>query len=325
MLPIYPSDMAYLAPTLGHAPDSSNGRQTGLILLLIALILLLTLPSSSPADAASTIKTQEIAWEQVLMKSSEPNEIKWLRTPNEKFIALYNDDFTGSLRGGVILLHGMGGHPDWPDVISPLRQSLPKNGWSTLSIQLPAFNKGGQLSDYTDTINSATTRIKVAIEHFRNIGNGNIVLLGHGLGSTMGAAFLANTPNSGIAAFIGISMPDYHNGEEWMDISKSIEKFNLPMLDVFGSNDLDSVINNAEKRALAARRGGLKASRNRQFSAFERSATAKGAFSKVGGFIAYRKFQISGADHSFSGQERVLSKRIVGWLKHHASGMSVSR
>jgi len=286
---------------------------------------LLTLHSSSPANAATTIKTQEITWEQVLMKSSDPNEIKWLRTPNEKFIALYNDDFTGTLHGGVILLHGMGGHPDWPDVISPLRKSLPKNGWSTLSIQLPAFEKGGQLADYAQSLNSVTARIKAAIEDFHSIGNGNIVLLGHGLGSTMGAAFLANTPNSGVTAFVGISMPHYHSGEEWMDLSKSIEKLNLPMLDVYGSNDLDSVINNSEKRALAARRGGLKASKNRQFTGFNRSATAKGAFSKVGGFIAYRKFKISGANHSFSGQERVLSKRIVGWLKHHASGVSLGR
>lgn len=259
------------------------------------------------------------------MKSSDPNEIKWLRTANEKFIALYNDDFTGTLRGGVILLHGMGGHPDWPDVISPLRQSLPRNGWSTLSIQLPAFEKGGQLSDYANTINSVTARIKAAVEHFRSIGNSNIVLLGHGLGSTMGAAFLANTPNNGVSAFVGISMPNYRDGEEWMDMTKSIEKLNLPMLDVYGSNDLDSVIDNSEKRALAARRGGLKASKNRQFTGFNRSATAKGAFSKVGGFIAYRKFKITGANHSFSGQERVLSKRIVGWLRHHASGVSVGR
>ena len=325
MLPIYFSDMAHLTHTFDHNPDNLKGRQTGGMSYLISLFLLLSFLSAIPLHAASAPKSQEIAWEQALMKSSDPNEIKWLRTPDEKFIALYNDDFTGTLRGGVILLHGMGGHPDWPDVISPLRKSLPQHGWSTLSIQLPTFEKGGQLSDYAATINSVNARIKAAVENFRSIGNSNIVLLGHGLGATMGAAFLASAQNSGVSAFIGISMPHYRNGEEWMDLSKSIEKLNLPMLDVFGSNDLDSVINNADKRALAARRGGLKASRNKQTGAFERSATAKGGFSKMGGFIAYRKFQITGANHSFSGQEQVLSKRIVGWLKHHASGVSVGR
>ncbi len=259
------------------------------------------------------------------MKSSDPNEIKWLRTPNEKFIALYNDDLTDTLRGGMILLHSMGGHPDWPDVISPLRRSLPKNGWTTLSIQLPTFNKGAQLSDYANTLNSVTERIKAAIENLRNIDNRNIVLLGHGLGSTMGVAFLANTPDSGITAFVGISMPDYLDGKEWMDLTKSIEKLNLPMLDIYGSNDLDSVIDNSEKRALAARRGGLKVSKNRQLIGLNRSATANGAFSKIDGFITYRQFQIIGANHSFRGQERVLSKRIVGWLKHHASDISVGQ
>ncbi|MCF6323539.1 MAG: alpha/beta hydrolase family protein [Gammaproteobacteria bacterium] len=259
------------------------------------------------------------------MKSSNPNEIRWLQTPSEKFIALYNDNFTATLRGGVILLHGMGGHPDWPDVISPLRRSLPKNGWATLSIQLPVFEKGGQPADYADTFNSVTERIKAAIEHFRSIGNSNIVLLGHGLGSTMGAAFLANTPDSGITAFVGISMPYYRGEEEWMDLTRSIEKLNLPMLDVYGSNDLDSVIDNSEKRTLAARRSGLRTSKNRPLTDFNRAATNSGALSKTGEFIAYRKFQITGANHSFRGQERVLSKRIVGWLKHHASDISVGK
>jgi pimeloyl-ACP methyl ester carboxylesterase len=325
MLPIYFSDMAYLAPTFGNNTDSSNRRQRWLISRIILIFSLFTLLLTPLAEAVSAPKNQELAWEQALIKSSDPNEIKWLRTPNEKFIALHSDDFTGTLRGGVILLHGMGGHPDWPDVISPLRKSLPKHGWSTLSIQLPTFEKGGQISDYNDTMATVSARIKAAIEHFLSIGNSNIVLLGHGLGSTMGASFLASTPDNGVAAFIGISMPYYRDGEEWMDLTKSIEKINLPMLDVYGSNDLTSVINNADKRALAARRGGLKASKNRQFDGFNRSATAKGAFSKIGGFIAYRKFQITGANHSFRGQERILSKRIIGWLKHHASGVSVGK
>ncbi len=273
-------------------------------------------------DTAAAPKTQQSVWEQVLMKSTDPNEIKWLNTSDEKFIALYNDDFTGSLLGGVILLHGMGTHPDWPDVISPLRKSLPQHGWSTLSIQLPAFGKDGQIKDYVDSIASATLRIRAATEDFRANGISNIVLLGHGLGAATGASFLATNADNGIAAFVGVSMPTYEDGETWMDLPKSIEKINLPMLDVYGSNDLISVINNADKRAQAARRGGLKASQNRQFTGFNQSATAKGAFSKEGGFIAYRKFQISGANHSFSGYEGALSKRIAGWLKRHARGMS---
>jgi len=317
--------MTYLAPTFYTPADSSNSWQARLLPCAIVLFSLIALLSTTSSYAATAPKKQEIAWEQVLMKSSDPNEIIWLRTPNEKFIALYLDDFTGTLRGGVILLHGMGGHPDWPDVISPLRQSLPKHGWSTLSIQLPTFEKGGQISDYADTISNVTARIKAAIDHFRSIGNSNIVLLGYGLGSMMGASFLASTADSGVAAFIGVSMPSYRDGEEWMDLTKSIEKMNLPMLDVYGSNDLASVINSADKRALAARRGGLKASKNRQLTGFHRSATAKGAFSKIGGFIAYRKFQITGANHSFSGHEGVLSKRVIGWLKHHASGVSVAK
>ncbi len=325
MLPIYAIDMAHLAFTFHRLTARSAGWLSPLFSSSILLFTLIALFSGAPGEAASSPRNHEKVWEEALLKSSAPDEIKWLTAANEKFIALYQDDFTGTLRGGVILLHDMGGHPDWPEVISPLRQSLPKHGWSTLSIQLPALEKGGQISDYADAITTATARIKAAIDYFRNINNSNIVLLGYGLGSVIGASFLATDADSGITAFIGISMPAYQEGESWMDLTTSIEQMNLPMLDLYGSNDLANVINFADKRALAARRGGLKASKNRQFSAFERSATATGAFSKTAGFIAYRKFLISGANHSFRGHEALLIKRIVGWLKHHASGMRITK
>ncbi len=295
--------------------------QRWLALLLAAISLLM----ASLSHAAPAPKSQELAWEQALVKSMDTNEIKWLRTPNEKFIALYNDDFTGTLQGGVILLHGMGGHPDWPDVISPLRQSLPRHGWATLSIQLPAFERGAQISDYGGTIADVSLRIEAAIKEFRENGIGNIVLLGHGLGAVMGASHLASNPNSGVAAFVAISMPTYKEGGAWMQLTNSIEKLRVPMLDIFGRNDLRSVINYADQRARAARRAGLNASKNRQVAGSQQSSTATGGFSKTGGFIAYRKFQIAGANHFFSGHERTLSKRIVGWLKHHASGVSIKQ
>lgn len=300
-------------------------RQVTQLFSLALSVLITGILSSLGVCAANKPISQEPAWEKVLIESVNKSEIKWLKTPNEKFIALYSDEFTGTPRGAVIILHSMGGHADWPDVISPLRHSLPRHGWSTLSIQLPAFEKGARISDYSASINSAEQRIRAAIAHYKEMGNGNIVLLGHGLGAVMGASFLAGNPDHGTSAFIGVSMPSYKDGDDWMDLSGTIEKLNLPMLDIYGSNDLTSVIDHAELRARAARRGGMKASKNRQFTAFQRSATAKGAFSKVGGFIAYRKFEIAGANHFFSGQNAVLSKRIVGWLKHNASGISITQ
>lgn len=325
MLPIYFSDMTYLthiSESPCHTPKPRCQRSCASAIVLFALT---TLCSSGLIFAETAPGTQEAAWSEILTKSVDSNKINWLNTPDEKFIALYRDDTTGTLQGGVILLHDMGTHPDWPDVIAPLRQSLPQHGWATLSIQLPVFDKDGQVSNYAGTLASVSARIRAAIKHFRDLGNSNIVLLGHGLGAAMGAAFLTSNENNGVAAFVGISMPTYQDGEEWMDLLKSIEKFNLPMLDVYGSNDFTSVTQNADKRAQAARRGGLRATRTKQLTGFNRSATAKGAFSKEGGFITYRKFQIVGANHSFRGHEHTLSKRIAGWLKHHAGGVSIQQ
>ncbi len=42
------------------------------------------------------------------------------------------------VRGGVVLLHDLGAHPEWPGVIGPLRRSLPRYGWATIAPALPA-------------------------------------------------------------------------------------------------------------------------------------------------------------------------------------------
>jgi len=323
MLPIYFSDMAQTTPTIISCATIFRGLPHYLVRGTASLLFLIAHFAGTVTHADNNPDSQELLWEQALVRAVDANQIKWLRTPNEKFIALQHADFTGTLKGGVLLLHGMGAHPDWPDVISPLRTSLPQHGWSTLSIQLPVFGKGGQISDYVGTIASASQRIRAAIDHLKNNGITNVVLLGHGLGASIGVSFLASTPDSGIVAFVGVSMPTYNNAEAWMQPVNSIEKLSLPMLDIYGSSDLDSVLINSELRARAARRAGMSASIYRQTTGFESSATAKAAFSKVGGFISYRKLQIAGANHFFSGHEQTLIKRIAGWLKHHAVGVSI--
>jgi len=315
--------MANLILLVGVSYNTSKQRCQRRFASAIALFILTTLCSNGLIVAETVQKMTETSWEQVLIESVDSSEINWLNTPDEKFMALYRDDTTGTLQGGMILLHDMGTHPDWPDVIAPLRQFLPQQGWATLSIQLPVFEKDGQVSNYAGTLASVTARIQAAIKHFRDLGNSNIVLLGHGLGAAMGAAFLTSNENSGIAAFVGVSMPIYQDGEEWMNLLKSIEKLNLPMLDIYGSNDFVSVTHYADKREQAARRSGLRVARTKQLTGFNRPATAKGAFSMEGGVIAYRKFQIVGANHSFRGYQHTLSKRIVGWLKHHAGSVSM--
>ena len=55
---------------------------------------------------------------------------------------------------------------------------------------------------------------------------------------------------------------------------------------------------------------------------FRLSASAQEGLSKRLGLIAYRQLKIAGAGHGFAGHEATLIKRVIGWLKHHAGGIT---
>jgi len=74
------------------------------------------------------VKEKEVTWLEV--QYSEEDEIR-------SVLALTLKPKIPQAQGAVLLLHDKGQHADWPDVIGPLRKSLPNNGWYTLSLSLP--------------------------------------------------------------------------------------------------------------------------------------------------------------------------------------------
>ena len=68
-----------------------------------------------------------------------------------------------------------------------------------------------------------------------------------------------------------------------------LEKLTLPVLDVYGSEDLITIINTADQRRLAARRNG--------------------------NYNGYQQVMIWNADHYFSGHDQELFVRINRWLE----------
>lgn len=76
----------------------------------------------------------------LLAKFQKPNSVVWLQAEGEEFLGLYQPALKSKARGGVLMLHAEGQHPDWPGSLSYLRQHLAEWGWNTLSIALPAPN-----------------------------------------------------------------------------------------------------------------------------------------------------------------------------------------
>lgn len=253
----------------------------GLRSLLFSLTLIAT------ASASDIAKEQR--WAAQLRDQLVVGEALQLTTGQQDFFALYTPAAGKIKRGAAILLHGMGAHPDWPEVIAPLRENLPESGWTTLSIQLPVRPNEASLADYLSLFPEANARISAAIQHLQKQGQSSIVLVGHSLGAAMGAHFLAQQApgNEILKAFVGIGMSRAPGTVA--HTPDALAKMGLPILDIYGALDLPGVLSSAKARA---------------------ASQADNA--------GYRQVAIAGADHFFRNLDATLVKRVSSWLSNTA-------
>ncbi len=265
------------------------------VLFLIILIVSLLAGFSTAYAARSTSDTaKEKRWAEQIKDNLLDGELVWLsaKGQKEKFLGIYTKETAAHAQGGAILLHGMGGHPNWPDVIFPLRTQLPEYGWTTLSIQMPVLNNDASFIDYAPLFAQVAGRIDAAIALLKSKGINNITIIGHSLGSTMGAYYLSQHKKKDIRAFVGIGMGMSKQNKN-MDTPTSLAKIKIPVFDLYGEEDLFSVLDSVERRANAAAQAGNK---------------------------HYYQLRIPGANHFFRDQEEILVKRVRGWLNHYAAG-----
>jgi pimeloyl-ACP methyl ester carboxylesterase len=231
-----------------------------------------------------------------LAEEVEGSEVIWLDANGEEFLALLTEQIEEKAHGAVIILHGMGAHPDWPQTISPIRTTLPEYGWTTLSIQLPVVAPENQIEDYGKTIEPAIQRIKAAADFLRERKFLNIVVVGHSFGAVCALAYLEQEKEKRVIALVALGLQDYAFVKPSIDLLDLIEKAKIPVLDIYGTRDFKMVIDQAPDRRLAAKKGN-----NHQ----------------------YDQMEIDGADHYFNKLEPVLIKRIRGWLGVAAPGVSL--
>jgi len=158
---------------------------------------------------------------------------------------------TNRNKTGIIILHGIGIHPDWETVIQPLRVQLAELGWNTLSLQMPVLNNDAKARDYQPLMKEVPARIDAGIRHLAKEGAKNIVIVAHSMGAKMANYYLAHKKiyreaqtDTPIIAYIGIGMGAGN--------TTSLKKIKLPILDLYGSDDLLEVIESAPMRATAA-------------------------------------------------------------------------
>lgn len=239
-------------------------------------------------SAAGDSRTREQQLAEMLVSRLENGSPVWLETDDHEFLGLHKADFGGLPRRAVLLIHNMGGHPDWPEVIAPLRRRLPEHGWGTLSLQMPLLPAGALVDDYGETVPEAQRRIAAGVEYLRSEDYSLIVIVGYGFGAVEALVYQAEY--GAVDGVISISVLARAFLDPVIDLADLLGRIEVPLLDLYGGNDLPEVMRKAEdRRAVAADVG---------HGDFEQQVVA-------------------GADHYFTGHDARLVESVQIWLNSH--------
>jgi pimeloyl-ACP methyl ester carboxylesterase len=251
---------------------------TTLLRLLVISLLSITF-NSHASDLA-----REKRWADQVVDSIMDGDAVWLNDGKSDFLGIYTEADDDQKRA-VIIAHGTGIHPNWQQVIQPLRVGLTEHSWNTLAIQMPILPNDAKYLDYAPLYDEVAPRIDAAIGYLKNSGSKDIVLIGHSQGAAMTAYYLS-TSKQDIKGFVAISMAAFAKDPR-MDSIKSLEKIRIPVLDLYGDDDLDAIKASIDDRAASARKAG-----NKKFTPLE----------------------IAGATHFFDGKEDELIETVAKWL-----------
>jgi len=256
------------------------------ILLLLACF---TLSLFTPAGATNSDVAKEKRWADQVVDGLLDGDEAWLIDDlGHEFLAIFTEGDAESDHA-VILMHGIGVHPNWPDIIYPLRVGLLEQGITTLSIQMPILANGADLREYVLLLPEVTGRIEAALDYLDDAGYRRVTLVGHSLGTSMALVYLSQTDSAAIDSLVVIGMREGVGGNENLT---ALEKIKLPVFDLYGSEDLEEVLDSAESRAAAGNSGSIP---------------------------EYRQLRVNGANHFFQGHEEELLQQVLEWLQAHAN------
>lgn len=289
---------------------------------VLSLLLLLAAPPLWAAEPAATeTRVGPTNPRQVMLKALKTAPLQGekleLKVGAETAFALFLDQSSSKPQGGVILLHDRGSHLDSATVIHPLRTRLPEKGWATLAIQLPEVGDKGLDKAW---LTQSQQAIAAAIDEMSRRNITNLALVGHGLGALAATNYLAAGDNLLVKGLVLIGMDGTSQTDPALDGAALLAKVRQPILDISGTLDLAPVLASASRRALAAqRKDGADSSAHTLYR-----DVAKGYTARASDSITYRQLRIAAADHDFTGQERQLIRRVLGWLDRTAPGMEKS-
>jgi len=255
-----------------------------------AFFCLLQLAAAPVPAAAGAVSEFEQVVADRLSERGVPGQMIWLQAEGRQFLGLYLPPPPGAPKQAVILLHGLGGHPDWPDVIQPLRTQLPALGWGTLSIQLPRLSPQASHGDETELPRHVWPRIQVAAAWLVAQGAERVVLAGYGFGAALGARY-AGVFGKDLAGFVAISLQTPEYLAERIAFPESLEAVKVPVLDVYAAADAAIVLQQVPERELWGRKNKER---------------------------AFDHLVIADAGADYHGREAELARKVADWLNANA-------
>jgi len=238
--------------------------------LFFALLLAL----ASVACHAQADYAREQRWADEITPAILVGDPVQLALPEgRKFLGIYAPN--SKAQAGVVVVHGLGLHPDW-GLINPLRSQLSEQGYATLSVQMPVLAAELRREHYPPLFPEAAARIAVAVKFLQDKGHKKIAIVAHSFGSRMTNVLLNQPGAPAITAWVSIGIIGEYTNPETLK---------APVLDLYGEKDFPEVLELAAKRASVIRniRGSAQVS-------------------------------IAGADHFFNGMDKELVNAVKQFL-----------
>lgn len=245
-------------------------------------VIIAVLSTAFAANASDLAK--EKRWADQIVDAILDGDAVWLNDGSNEFLGIYTEA-DDDQKHGVIVMHGTGIHPDWQQVVQPLRVGLVEHGWHTLSIQMPILPNEAEYHEYAPLYDEVPPRIDAALAYLREQGIEKIVLIGHSQGATM-AAYYLSTSKQPVDGFVAIGMGALADDPR-MDSINALTKIKIAVLDLYGAEDLEGVMNSITARADAAKQAG-----NTDFTQIE----------------------VPESNHFFDDREDALVETVADWL-----------
>ena len=246
-----------------------------LLLVILGLFML---------GASASDYEREKRWADEVVPSLVAGDPVYIKAATGKeFLALFAE--ASNSKGAAVLVHGMGMHPDHSN-IGVLRTKLTEMGYTTLSIQMPVAAAAARSEAYYPMLfPDALNRIALAGEYLQKKGHKNIALISHSLGSWMSNVYFDQTAETPYSVWVCMGLTGGFTTRV-MGINLPMLSVKIPILDVYGENDMPPVLGAAARRARSI-------------------ADVPGS----------RQVKIAGADHFYAGKGNELAQAVDEYLK----------